>query len=198
MQAEGEEGYGNVVPEHGLVGTQFAWLAATSDDDTQFAWLAATSDDDTSWPFDSADSDGDGDGDGDGERAAMSQHAPKRLRPANPEAWRARDSYGVQASLHCVGLTLECVDDENVSLSIELHPLAHWAPPRRSPATLTDRNVYGCITTLYYTFWRFTSPFAVCERRHGDCRGDCRGDWRGGACVAITAAVSASTTLVSA
>ena len=84
MQAEGEEGYGNVVPEHGLVGTQFAWLAATSDDDTQFAWLAATSDDDTSWPFDSADSDGDGDGDGDGERAAMSQHAPKRLRPANP------------------------------------------------------------------------------------------------------------------
>ena len=30
MQAEGEEGYGNVVPEHGLVGTQFAWLAATS------------------------------------------------------------------------------------------------------------------------------------------------------------------------
>jgi hypothetical protein len=71
MQAEGEEGYGNVVPEHGLVGTQFAWLAATSDDDT-------------SWPFDSADSDGDGDGDGDGERAAMSQHAPKRLRPANP------------------------------------------------------------------------------------------------------------------
>ena len=59
-------------------------------------------------------------------------------------------------------------------------------------------NVLDRCATLYYTFWRFTSPFAVCERRRGDCRGDCRGDWRGGACVAITAAVSASTTLVSA
>jgi hypothetical protein len=38
MQAEGEEGYGNGVHEHGLVGTQFAWLAATSDDDT--SWLS--------------------------------------------------------------------------------------------------------------------------------------------------------------
>ena len=76
MQDEGEEGYSNVVPEHELHVSTEPWLAAPSDGLHQ---------DDTPWPWTvGSGSDSDGDGDGDGERAAMSQHAPKRLRPANP------------------------------------------------------------------------------------------------------------------
>ena len=129
MQAEGEEGYGNVVPEHGLVGTQFAWLAATSDDDT-------------SWPFDSADSDGDGDG----ERAAMSQHAPKRLRPANPVPVRQAP---VEPS---VPPTSTSTTEEAPALAMAPAPAAlATAPAPAAPAVRTESSRDPPVRTSFFS-----------------------------------------------